>query len=71
MQLTMWLCLFGLLKVVASGGHHGDAVMVLERFSMELVWLLEVMMLRNRVVLVVVVVVEIVDDLQGLIVTVF
>ena len=38
---------------------------------MELVWLLEVMMLRNRVVLVVVVVVEIVDDLQGLIVTVF
>lgn len=60
-------------------GDHGDAGMVLERFSMDLVWVLEVMLIHNRLhCVVVVVVVEVVvvvavenDDLQGLIATVF
>lgn len=59
-------------------GDHGDAGMVLERFSMDLVWVLEVMLIHNRRCVVVVVVVEVVvvvdvdfDDLQGLIATVF
>lgn len=86
MQLTKSLRLFGLLKVVVDvAGLCGDVGMVLERFSMELVWLLEVVLLCNLrgkhvVVVVVVVVVEVetfvvvvvVDDgLQGLIVMVF
>lgn len=66
MQLTMSLRFSHLLKVVVTVGRHGDAVMVLERFSRELVWLSEVMLLYNRlhhvVDVVVVVKVVVVDD---------
>lgn len=60
--------------MVVTVGHGGDAGMVLERFSMDLVWVLEVMLIHNPlrcVVVLVVVEVVVVDYLQGLIAMVF